>query len=77
MKTMVKILSFLFCFLLFTCADKENAQVSPLESLTVKDGQVYYYLRHAEKNFKVMFLADTHFTKVMLLFCGISGNKAI
>ena len=64
MKTMVKILSFLFCFLLFACAgaDKENAQVSPLESLTVKDGQVYYYLWHAEKNFKVMFLADTHFT---------------
>ncbi|MEE1232373.1 MAG: metallophosphoesterase [Phocaeicola sp.] len=61
---MVKILSFLFCFLLFACAgaDKENAQVSPLESLTVKDGQVYYYLWHAEKNFKVMFLADTHFT---------------
>ena len=64
MKTMVKILSFLFCFLLFACAgaDKENAQVSPLESLTVKDGQVYYYLWHAEKNFKVMILADTHFT---------------
>lgn len=64
MKTMVKILSILFCFLLSACVatDKKTAQESPLESLTVKDGQVYYYLRHVEKNFKVMFLADTHFT---------------
>ena len=61
---MVKIFSILFCFFLSACvaADKKAAQESPLESLTVKDGQVYYYLRHAEKNFKVMFLADTHFT---------------
>lgn len=61
---MVKIFSILFCFFLSACvaADKKAAQESPLESLTVKDGQVYYYLRHAEKNFKVMFLADIHFT---------------
>lgn len=61
---MVKIFSILFCFFLSACVavDKKAAQESPLESLTVKDGQVYYYLRHAEKNFKVMFLADTHFT---------------
>ena len=61
---MVKIFSILFCFFLSACvaADKKAAQKSPLESLTVKDGQVYYYLRHAEKNFKVMFLADIHFT---------------
>src|SRR5690554_6005794 len=30
--------------------------------ITVKDGDVYYYIKGLNKSFNVLFLADTHFT---------------
>lgn len=53
------ILSLVACLL---TGAQGKVRSSKLESITVQDGYVYYYLRGMEKTFTVMFLADTHFT---------------
>lgn len=53
------ILSLVACLL---TGAQGKVRSSKLESITVQDGYVYYYLRGMEKTFTVMLLADTHFT---------------
>ena len=58
-RALVCILSLVACLL---TGAQGKVRSSKLESITVQDGYVYYYLRGMEKTFTVMFLADTHFT---------------
>lgn len=51
--------TFLAC-LLAGCQEGQNSRMA--ESITVQDGNVYYYIKGLEKPFNVLFLSDTHFT---------------
>ena len=51
--------TFLAC-LLAGCQERRTSRMA--ESITVQDGNVYYYIKGLEKPFNVLFLADTHFT---------------
>ncbi len=51
--------TFLAC-LLAGCQERRTSRMA--ESVTVQDGNVYYYIKGLEKPFNVLFLSDTHFT---------------
>ena len=48
--------------LCLSACDQNGASQKTLESVTVQNGEVYYYINGLEKPFHVMFLSDTHFT---------------
>lgn len=47
--------------LLSACSAKEEKEKT-VESITVQNGEVYYYLNELESPFNVIFISDTHFT---------------
>lgn len=51
--------AFLAC-LLAGCREGQNFRMA--ESITVQDGNVYYYIKGLKMPFNVLFLSDTHFT---------------
>ena len=65
-KDFIKTVSFSAGATLIGCntTDKQNTgeQPDPIESVTYKKGNVYYYLKDIPKAFKVMFISDCHIT---------------
>ena len=59
MKKIITIQLFLALILTSCCTPSKE---TPIESITVEKGNIYYYVKGLEKPFKVLFAADCHIT---------------
>lgn len=62
MKQLLSIFIF-FCIITeYTFGQENNQKIPCIENIITNKGNVFYYVKGLEKNFKVLFLSDTHFT---------------